>query len=749
MVAFHKYNMKKGDGNNSKDSKICFLGNFPPRACGIATFTQDLVVSMNKKFNPVLKSKVIALNEDSDFYNYDNRVLMQLNKDDPKEYKFTAEKVNKANDVKLISIQHEFGIFGGEYGDYLLKFLEKNKKPVAITFHSVLPNPDKERKEVVKAIASNSNALIVMAEAAVDILNKDYNISRSKIHIVHHGIPNVPLSSSEPFKKKLKLENRKIISTFGLLSKGKGIEYMIKSLPELVKKHPDILYLIIGETHPVVRRNEGERYRNKLIKLVKDLGLNNNVKFHNKFISLEELTQYLQATDIYVCTNLERNQIVSGTLSYAMGCGRSVVSTPIIYAEEILADGRGMLAKFKNPKSYAKAIDKLLSDDSLREEMERQAYAYTRSMIWSNVASRYLNVFNKVVELREETTKKYPAINLKHLINLTDNFGCIQFSKEDTSPDISSGYTLDDNARALIATVLHNSILNSPKSEKLTETYLKFLENSQEKDGDFKNHFKNKEEKQDSHSEDAFGRAVWALGYTISKSKNSDIIKRSEKMLKKSLPKIKELENIRAKAFSINGLYNYYQKNKNRLILSTIKKLANSLVEEYNENSSPDWEWYEEKLTYSNSKLPEALFLAYRVTKDKKYLEVAEKTLNFLSDIVFIDDELLPVGQAGWFEKGGKRALYDQQPIDAATMVQTCITAYKTTKDEHYYEKAVLAFNWFLGRNNLKQMVYNESTGGCFDGLTKSNLNLNQGAESTISYLLARLRLEEIKRKKH
>ena len=556
--------MKKGADNNSKDSKICFLGNFPPRECGIATFTQDLVVSMNKKFNPVLKSKVIALNEDSDFYNYDNRVLMQLNKDSKKEYKFTAEKVNKANDVKLISIQHEFGIFGGEYGDYLLKFLEKNEKPVAITFHSVLPDPDDDRKEVVKSIASNSDAIIVMADAAVDILNKDYNISRGKLHVVHHGIPNVPFSSSEPFKKKLKLENRPVLSTFGLLSKGKGIEYMIKSLPPLVKKYPNLLYLIIGETHPVVRRNEGEVYRNKLVKLVSDLGLNNNVKFHNKFITLQELLQYLLATDIYVCTNLERNQIVSGTLSYAMGCGRPVVSTPIIYAEELLADGRGELAKFKNPQSYTVAIDKLLSNEEERIEMCKQAYAYTRSMTWSNVASRYLNVFNKVVELREETTKKYPKITLKQLENLTDNEGCIQFSKEDAAPDISSGYTLDDNARALITAVLHNSLFDSAQSKKLTKTYLTFLEKAQEGDGNFKNNFQNENETLNSHSEDAFGRAVWALGYTINRAKDSGTVKKAEKLLKKAKPRINDLENMRAKAFSITGLYYYYQKNKNK-----------------------------------------------------------------------------------------------------------------------------------------------------------------------------------------
>ncbi len=730
----------------AKNAKICFLSNFPPKECGIATFTKDLVSSMNKKYNPTLKSKVIALNEDSDFYNYGNKVIMQLNKDDIEDYITIARKVNDSKDIKLICIQHEFGLFGGEYGSHLIHFLERVEKPVVITFHSILPIPDEKRKKIIKAIASRSAAIIVMANTAVDILNKDYNIEKSKIYVVYHGIPDVPFCPSNYFKKKLKLENRRVLSTFGLISRGKGIEYMIKALPFLIKKYPNILYLVIGETHPKIRKKEGEGYRNELIKLVEKLGLKNNVKFYNKYLPLQEIIQHLLATDIYICTNLDENQIVSGTLSYALGCGKAIISTPSIYAKELLANEKGFLTEFKNPKSFSKAIDTILSDKELKNRLEKKAYSYSRLMTWSNIASRYLNIFNKVVKLREETTKKFPIIKLSHLKNLTDNFACIQFAK-DTTPDESSGYTLDDNARALIAAILHNSLFNSQQSQKLAKIYLNFLQHAQEKNGNFKNNLKNENEILDTCSEDAFGRAIWALGYTINKSNDQEIIKQAEKIFKKSYEKIDELNSLRAKAFSIIGLCHHYKKYTDEEKISKIKKLADSLLEAYKKEALNEWQWFEEKLTYSNSKLSEALFLAYEITNNKKYLEIAEKTLHFLSDIVFIGDELLPIGQDGWFNKNGKRALFDQQPINVSSIVQTYLLAYSITENKHYHEKAVLAFNWFLGRNYLKQMIYDETTGGCYDGLSKDNVNLNQGAESTISYLIARLMLKEFKRK--
>lgn len=729
-----------------KNSKIGFLSNFPPRECGIATFTQDLITSLNKRINPKVKSRVIALNEESSLYNYDSRVIMQMNKDDIESYINIAKRINRSDNIKIICIQHEFGLFGGEYGNYIIPFLETIKKPVVVTFHSVLPCPEESRKRIVRFIGEKSAAIIVMAEKAVQILNEDYDIPKNKIYVVPHGIPDTSLQSSKPFKKKLRLENKRVLSTFGLLSKGKGIEYMIKSLPPLVKKYPNIIYLVIGETHPGVRKNEGEKYRNELISLVKKLGIQDNVKFYNKYLNLNEIIECLLATDIYVCTNLEKNQIVSGTLSYALGCGKAVISTPIIYAEEVLDKERGLLVKFKNPKSFSDAIDKIFSDDELRNKLENNAYSFGRSMIWQNVALNYFSIFNKIVKLKEETTEKYPHIKLNHLINLTDDVGCIQFAKLSV-PDKFSGYTVDDNSRALIVATLHDKIYKSEASKELTKTYLKFLEKVQDQEGKFNDVGYNTKNLIPS-SEDALGRAIWSLGYLINKSENQEIIEKAKKLLDNSYALIEKINSPRAKAFSIIGLYHYYKRYNQEETILKIRKLIDSLIELYKIKATEDWHWFEGYLTYSNSKLPEALFLAYDLTKQKEYLEIAEKTLDFLSNIVFINNELSPIGQKGWCNRNGKRAFFDQQPIDASSMVQTYLTAYSITKDKKYHDKAVLAFNWFLGKNHLKQMIYNETTGGCYDGLSKDSINLNQGAESTIEYSISRLMLEEVKRER-
>ncbi len=734
------------EDSDIKDPKICFMGNYPPKECGIATFTRDLVTSMNRRWNPKVRSRVIALNDANAHYNYDNKVILEVQRDSPGGYKAMAKKVNDSPDHRLICIQHEFGIFGGNYGEDLLHFLDNVKKPVAITFHSVLPNPEPDRKKLVKKIAAKVSAIIVMAEAAVDILNRDYGIERSKMYVIHHGIPSARFIPPEKYKKKLNLDpNRRIILTFGLLSIGKGVEYMIKALPPLVKKYPDLLYLILGETHPDIVRREGEVYRNSLIKLINKLGLQNNVKFVNKYVTTPKLVEYILACDIYAFTNLERAQITSGTLAYAMGCGRPVVATPVVYAEELLRANRGIVIEnFKNPEAFTIALDQLLEDPIMRKNMAEAAYAFGRQMTWPNVARRHLQVFNRVVKLREEIIKKYPTIKIEHMKKLTNNFGMIQFAKGST-PDKNSGYTVDDNTRALITAILHNSLTNSDVSHRLARIYLNFLNTAQEKGGYFKNNFKNENEVLDTYSDDALGRAIWALGYTTRKTINNKIQNKANIMFKKAARKTNKLKNTRSKAFGIMGLYHHYKKYKADGDLRKIIKLANDLVNQYYEHSTDEWNWFEDFLTYSNAKIPMSLFYTYEATGREKYLDVAEKTLHFLSDITFQDDTLYPIGQNGWFKKNEKRAYFDQQPIDASAMVMAYLTAFKVTKDKHYMEKASLAFNWFLGKNHLNQMLYDELTGGCFDGLGKHSLNLNQGAESTLSYLLARLLLEETK----
>lgn len=749
---FKKWNNKPK--NSFNESKFCcYMSSYPPRECGIATFTKDLSTAMNIRFNPKLKSKVIALQEDDSFYHYNNKVLAKLERSDIAEYIKIAKKINVNNQIKIVNIQHEFGLFGGEYGGYIVPFLETLEKPVVVTFHTVLPNPDKIRRKIIKYIGERSSGLIVMTNSAVEILKKDYGIDENKIHVVYHGIPNVGFKSNIEFKKRLRLENKTVLTTFGLLSRGKGVEYTIKSLPPLIKKYPNLLYLVVGETHPVVREEEGETYRKELKKLVQELGLKNHVRFYNKYLTLQEITEHIQASDVYLCTNLEKAQISSGTLSYAQGCGRVVISTPIAYANEVLAQEKGIvLSQTKAPHLFTEAIDKILSNSELKSRIEKNAYTFSRQMIWSNVAARYLRIFNNAVQLREETTEKYPKIKLNHLFKMTDNYGMFQFSNS-SIPDKNAGYTLDDNARALIAATMHKTIIGGSLTDNLIKTYLNFIEISQKEDGWFNNLHKESInnpliQKIINESQDAFGRTIWALGHLIRFTENDQLREKAKKIFDKSYKNIEKLEHLRSKAFSVKGLYDHYKKFPVPKVLGLIKEIANHIVEKYESEKSESWNWFESKVTYSNSSICEALFLAYDLTKEEKYLEVAEKTLGFLTNVLFTNNHLSLIGEKGWYTRNGNRALFDEQPIDAGITVGTYLRAYEITKKEFYNNKAILAFNWFLGKNYLNQMMYDERSGGCHDGLSKTSINLNQGAESLIAYLIARLYLEKTKKNK-
>ncbi|MAG52695.1 MAG: glycosyl transferase [Nanoarchaeota archaeon] len=737
--------MQKKSGKDK--SFIMYVSTYPPRECGIATFTKDLTTAMDKKFNPSLKSKILAVNENgSSIYNYGGKVHMQLNESDIENYIEAAKRINKNEKIKLVCIEHEFGLFGGEeYGEFLISFLDKLEKPAVVTFHSILPDPNEERVKVVRSIVKRCKAVTVMAETGVDILSKKYGIDKKKIYVIHHGVPSVDfLENNSTIKKSLGLENRTVLSTFGLINRGKGIEYVIKALPNIVKKFPNLLYLVIGETHPVVRKQEGELYRNKLIKLVERLGLKNNVKFYNKYLSLEEIIEYLKATDIYIYSALEMNQIVSGTLVYAMSAGKAVIATPSIYAKEMLDDERGFVVKLQDVGSMRNAIEKILEDKNLKRTLEKNAYAFTRQMIWPNVAANYLEVFNKLIKVKKDLgLYKLPPLKLNHLFNLTDDTGILQHAKHSMA-NRNLGYTLDDNARALVVATMHYDLYRSEKSLKLINVYLSYIYHSQKKDGYLHNLMSyNKQFLDDVGSEDSYGRTLWATGKLINSKVHSNLKASAKLIFDNALKNVDELTSVRSYVFSLIGLYHYYKVHKDKNLYDEIVKLADSLVKDYNSNKSEEWDWFEDSLTYSNGKIPEALFLAYEVTEDKKYLEIAEKTLNFLTSLIMLGGKLVLIGHKGWYKRGEDRAYYDQQPVDASSMVQCYVTANRVTGKKKYYDNAFLAFQWFLGKNSLNQIVYDENTGGCYDGLLPECINLNQGAESTISYLLARLNLEK------
>lgn len=731
-----------------KQNWILYVSTFPPRECGIATFTKELTSAMDKKFNPALKSKILAINDNgSSIYNYGSKVKMQLNESNIESYIDTAKKINDDGRVKLVNIQHEFGIFGGCHGDYIIPFLEMLKKKVVVTFHSVLPNPDQDRRRIVRAIANRSDAITVMANPAVDILVKEYGIERKKISVIHHGVPICNPAMGKNAKAKLGLENHFIISTFGLINEGKGIEYTIKAMPNVVKKNPNVLFLIIGETHPQVRKHQGEEYRNKLIRLVKKLDMQEHVKFYNKYLTLQEIVDYLEATDIYVNASLNPNQITSGTLAYVLGAGKATISTPSLYGKEMLKDDRGILAPFRDSNAIARAINRLIESPSCKKRLEKNAYELGVKMRWNNVAAEYLNIFKRMIDINKDIGMlKFPNFKLSHLISLTDDTGVIQHAKHSIS-DWSTGYTLDDNARALMVAVKSYNLFKDAKSLELLRKYLSFVQYCQMKNGMFHNLVGyNRKFLDKIGSEDSYGRALWALGMLVSSDAYENIRAAAKYIFDNAVKNYKKINSIRAKAFTINGLHNYYKAYKHKDIKEKIRYLADSLVEQFNKYSSKEWKWFEDSITYSNGILPSSLFLAYDVLKNRRYLNVGKEGLEFLSSLVILDNKLVLIGHNGWYSRNGKRSFHDQQPVDAESMVHAFKVAWESTEEKKYYDNALLAFHWFLGKNSINQVVYDEVTGGCFDGLLPDCLNLNQGAESTISYLKARLHVDEMKK---
>jgi glycosyltransferase involved in cell wall biosynthesis len=727
---------------HQKDA-ILYLSSYPPRMCGIANFTKDLTNFFDRFFGSQLDSKIIALNEDfNDFYAYNDKVENILVSSDLKEYEKMAKYVNNRKDVLGVMVEHEFGLFGGEYGNYLLEFLKRVDKKIFVTLHTVLPNPEKEMKRVLRHIAKYSTALVVMNKISGSVLEKVYNIEPKKIYFIPHGIPHLEFESSKKVNKTKDLKDKTVLLTFGLLSPNKGIEYTINALPKIIDKYPDLIFVLVGKTHPGVVKKEGEKYRNFLKKRISKLKLEKNVIFYDQYCSLKELLIYLKMTDIYVSSSLDPNQSVSGTVSYAIGAGRPVISTKNEYAKFIINDSNGILVPFKDSESISNAVLKLLEDKDLCKKMSVSAYKNSRIMIWPNVARAYFNLYDNFLDLKR---REYilPEFKLDYLEKLTDSFGVLQFAKF-ADPDKKSGHTLDDNARALL--LCTKAYIRNP-SDNLKEMlycYLNFIEDVSKDDGFF-NIVNSKKEYEELNRDDAIGRLLMSLGYVLSKEELPvEIFNRSHSIFKKVLKHLDNIKSPRAIAFSIIGISYYLKSTKNSFLKKKIITMSEELVHLYEACSSKEWQWFEEIVSYSNAILPKALFMSYKITKQKSFLRVAKKTLNFLIDNSFKEDKYLPIGQNGWFVKGSQPNSFDQQPEEISTMVLSLVKAYEITSEERYKDYAIEAFEWFLGKNHLGQMVYDEVSGGCYDGLGKNSLNFNQGSESTVMYLLARLAIQKV-----
>ena len=718
-------------------SEIIFVATFPPRECGIATFTKDLSDSIRNKFGNKTRIRIVAMEDaKSGSRVYPKKIFLKINEGNIGHYAKAAKKINSMKRIKIVNIQHEFGIFGGEMGRHLIKFMELLDKKTVLSFHSVIERPDEKRLRLVQRLVGLSDKVVVMTGNAKEILCNFYSIPADKIEIIPHGVPSFGFSAGkERTKKKFGLIGKKVLMTFGMLSRGKALECVIKAIPEVIKKHPDAVYLIVGKTHPKVIAQEGESYRNELKAIVNNLGIRENVKFVDKYLTLHEIVELLTVADVYLAPSLDKKQICSGTVSYALGAGKAIIASMNRYNEEVLSGKRGIIVENNSSREFAKNILLLLSDGGLKLGFEKRAFEYSRNMAWPNVSTKYFNIFENLAVFESDYFSKLPKISFRHLFNLTDDFGIIQFA-DFIYPIKDSGYTLDDNARALSVAISAYDRFKSKRLLRAADTYLSFVEQSQTDTGFFHNIANADRVFVDKvGSEDSFGRAVNSLGRVLKSTLPKSYKLRAKNILGNAFEN--DIISPRAQADTLIGLS--FATGLMNVPINQVNRLINSLISKFEVKKDGDWTWFENYLTYGNSVLSEALFEAEVLDKSKKIKDVAMASLDFLTKTHFIDGKLVPVGQEGWFHKNGSKSLYDQQPIEAAGMTSAYLKAFNSTKKFSYLKNARKSFEWFLGRNVANQVIYDESTGGCFDGLTKNGVNMNQGAESTICYLNARL----------
>ncbi|MFL1895328.1 glycosyltransferase [Aquimarina sp. 2-A2] len=725
--------------------KILFIATFPPTECGIATYTADLMDAITNKFRKTFNPIRCELLQNGKTF---SNKKYSFNPNQKEEYSKIAKRINEDESIHLIHIQHEFGLFGGMYGNYLLDFLENIRKPVVITFHTVLPNPNDELKGVVKKLVSYASSIFVMTKLSKILLESTYQITPSLIETIPHGTHLIKWNDQKILKEKYGFSNRLILSTFGLMGPGKSIETALHALPKIIEYESNVLYLIIGKTHPNEIINSTDGYRKYLEWIVEDLKLYDNVKFINRYVDLPELLELLQATDIYLFTSKDPNQAVSGTFSYAMSCGCPIIATTIPHTKEILNRDLGFLIDIGDSNALANATIELLTDTKLRHHLSINTFQKTRSTAWENVAIRHMGVYHQLVKSPKGVKYEYPDIKLNHLKNMTTARGIIQFAQI-CIPDHSSGYTLDDNARALIAMCMHYELFPIYDNLKYVEIYLDFIIRCQKEQGTFINYIDEYDQvhiKNDYvNLEDSNARAVWALGSVVSMQNilPDHIVRRARNSFEKCQQWITGVLSPRAIGFIIKGIYQYNQTVQNNNCTKSIQLLAQNLITNYDAHATKDWKWFESYMTYANSVLPEAMLYSYLSTGNDDYKRTALDSLAFLISKTLSEEQFKVISNQGWHHKNEPLYPYGEQPIDVAYTIQTLNIFYHTLKIPEYKPMMEKVFSWFLGNNHLKEIVYNPVTGGCNDGLEKYNVNLNQGAESTVCYLIARCIMEK------
>ena len=730
--------------------KIAYIGTYPPRECGIGTFTRNLVMSMVNKQETIKKSNegfVVALNDHDHVYDYPEEVKLTIRQEHQRDYLRAAKFINISG-ADICILEHEFGIFGGHNGVYILPLLYRLEIPLIVTLHTIVMKPSYNEKVILQEICKMANKVIVMSNKAIEFLISIYNVPEEKIAFIEHGVPDLQFSQ-ELSKKEFNLENKKVILTFGFVSRNKGIETVIKALPKIIKKYPKTIYLVLGKTHPNVLRYSGEEYRIYLQRLIKSLSLENHVFFLNKFIDQKQLFKYLSASDIYITPYLNEAQITSGTLSYAIGVGTAIISTPYWHAQELLADGRGRLFNFHDSEELSNILIELLDNPEILKNHREKAYKYGRKITWPKIGKKYIALSEEILKEKPEVFVKketiidplvLPPFSLDHIKRLTDDTGIIQHAKFGI-PNLKDGYCLDDNARALLMALMTYRQKKDPLALELSPIYISYIDYMQNKNGTFRNFLSFKRNFLDKvGSEDSFGRTIWALGFLLGNAPNDAYYQIGKLIFFNASANFDKMHSIRNIANTMIGI-SYYLKNNlsDDSMTERLRSLAYKLINQYEEHSSADWKWFESLLTYDNGILPLALLHAAEILNDDKITETALESMNFLTEITLSNGYLSLIGNENWYKKDGKRSVFAQQPIDAQAMVLMFHQAFNLTKDKEYLNKLFTSFMWFLGENDLRMSLFDFETKGCCDGIERYGVNRNQGAESSLAYLISHL----------
>ena len=741
-------------------TRIAFVGNYLPRQCGIATFTSDLCAALTVEYGEG-RLFAIPVNDPESSYQYPEQVRLELEQEDLASYERAAEFLN-FNGNDLVCLQHEYGIYGGVAGRHVLALLRKLKMPVVTTLHTVLRDPNPDQRSVLEEIARLSDRLIVMSEQAAQFLRDVYSVSGGKIDIIPHGVPDFQFMDPNYFKDRFGTEGKSVLLTFGLLSPNKGIENVIRALPAILAKHPNVVYIVSGVTHPHIRRRDGERYREDLQALAVQLGVSSNLILVNRFVSAEELVEHVGAADIYITPYRQEAQIVSGTLAIALGAGKAIISTPYWHAKELLADKRGVLVPFENPGAIAEAVLQLLGNDAERHAMRKRAYLHSRETIWPKTARKYMASFQRARferTLQPKAARKddaaagavdfLPALNSDHMSRLTDGTGILQHAIFSV-PNSAEGYTTDDNARALIVSTLMEASrgdLDEQFNLSHSTRYLAFLWLAfNTKTGRFRNFLGyDRRWLEDVGSDDSHGRALWSLGTVLGTSRDSGLRGAAGRLFEAAVPATLDFTSPRAWAFCILGMQAYLDWFPgDRAIQRMRNTLADRLLDIYERSHSSSWRWFEKSLSYSNARLSQALILAGWRSDNQRMVEAGIDSLKWLIAEQHRDDQemFVPIGSNGFFIEGNEKARFDQQPVEACATVAACLEVYRLTEEEYWLEEAQRTFRWFLGNNDLRVPLYDAITGGCKDGLHPDRINENQGAESTLSFLMALLEMQ-------